>query len=1034
MKQRSFASFMLVEPWRITLLGDCKAEQTRHCVTRFRTRKAASLFGFLACFPQRSHAREEIADRFWPDDDLESGRAKLRLALASLRRQLEPPDTQTGTVLFADRTHLRLNTHSIETDVAAFEVDVRAGDQALDCDAQIESWERAISRYGGDLLPGDYEEWALTERDRLKEAYLWTLERLVEGLQGCDDLEKPITYARRLVSADPLREDTHLTLMRLYLRVNRPHDAARQYQELQAALRAGLNSEPGAEAGALAAGLPSPVVASIVQGARSASKSGTGKSIAPSFNALPANPAVSPPIQSPASDTSSSPPLRTPLPLFLTRCFGREADIRNLAQMLQPEDYAQSNAEEWRSAAFDVYRSREAKVWEQPPAPARCVTLTGPGGAGKTRLAVETARELQARGSLSAAFVNLADITEPERIARAIADALCLPPADREGAFAGVVSHLQQTFLLLVLDNFEQLMPGGSLIVEQLLTRLPLLSILITSRHRLAIPGERVYEVEALSESHSELLFVDRAQAVRPDFQRTPRNADAVATLCARLEGLPLALELAGAWAGTLTPAQMLAKLETHLDSRFDLLVRRGSGGAERHQTLRAAIAWSVDLLSPDLQAFLTQVTVFRGGWSLEAAETVCAQPYALHLLSQLRERSLVLAEANEDGAEMRFRLLESIREFMGEQWQTGEREAVHSAHADYFLQLAEIADREFNGPEQAAWFIRLEQEHNNIRAALSWFADGSDGAAADRVERELRLASAMQVFWWTRGYIREGRERLNVALCRPGIAAYPKAQRKALAAAGILANMQGDYTAGREYHERALQIARAMEDWPGIAIALGSLGNIAKNTGDLQGARRLYLECLEIAERFGHKTMRATAIMNVGNVAKETGAYAEAQGLYEQCLALHRASGNAQGIALTLGNLAGLKAEAGDGEGALPFVIECLGLCRELGDREGVAFALEVFAEIARERRDWPRSTRLYAAAAHLRERIGTPLTGQDEQVRYNSLAFLREQLGSPAFDALWNAETEARLEDAIAFALETQPATVGLRLARSG
>ena len=1029
-------SLMLVEPWRITLLGDCKAEQTRHCVTRFRTRKAASLFGFLACFPNRLHAREELADRFWPDDDLDSARTKLRLALASLRRQLEPPGTQPGTVLFADRTHLRLNIHSIETDVAAFEADIRTGGKAQEANAQIEAWEQAIRRYSGDLMPGDYEEWTLAERDRLKELYLQTLERLVTGLQGCDDAEKPIAYARRLVAADPLREDAHLTLMRLYLRVNRPHEAARQYQELQIALRDGLNATPYAEACALAATLPLYVVASTKQNGPTVAARHAVKSAGSSSNP-PIAPAVSQPLPQP-EDTKvvSTLPLglNPPLPVFLTRYFGREDDIHNLMQMLAANEAAKNEMQEWRSAGFDVYHSREAKVQEKPVPLARCVTLTGPGGTGKTRLAVETARELQAQSSLVSAFVSLADLTEPGRIARTIADTLRLPPSESEMEFAGLVQHLRQTPLLLILDNFEQLMPGGSLVVEQLLARLPLLSILVTSRHRLALPGERVYEVEPLSEHQSELLFVDRAQAVRPDFQRSGRNGEAVAALCARLEGLPLALELAGAWAGTLTPTQMLTKLEAQLESRFDLLVSRRGGSSERHRTLRAAIAWSVNLLSSELQMFLSQLTVFRGGWNLEAAETVCGHSHALHLLSQLRERSLVVAETDHDGETMRFRLLESIREFAGEQEQAEEtRQALRRAHTDYFLQIAETADREFNGSEQAFWFARLEQEHNNIRAALEWLAGDSNESASDSCERELRLASAMQVFWWTRGYIREGRERLNAALCRPGIAAHPHAQRKALAAAGILANMQGDYAAGRDYHERALQIARAIEDLPGIAIALGSLGNIAKNTGDYPRARQLYRECLEISEQCGQKSICATAINNLGNVAKETGAYMEAKELYEQCLALHRSNGNKQGVAITLTNLAGLSAEIGDAEAALPFAIECLDLCRELGDREGVAFALEVFAEIARKRREWLRSTRLYAAAAHLRERIGTPLAAGDAKIYANSLSQLQQQLDADVFAGIWQQETEDKLEEAIQFALEVSPAS-SLQFAKSG
>ena len=277
---------MLVERWRVTLLGELKVQQTNSAVTRFRTRKAASLFAFLACHLNRSHSREELSDRFWEDDSPETARTKLRLALASLRRQLEPASVQANTVIIADRTHVRLNVHAVETDVAAFEAHIKEAQRAPDNLDRIRLLTQAIQLYAGDLAPGDYEEWALQERDRLRDIYLQALADMVKLLTALDDLNAAISYAHRLVLADPLEETTHVALMRLYVLAGRPQSASQQYAELTACLKKAFDSLPGEEANALAATLPASPARPNVIARKGRNRAGASKTTAPHTSAL----------------------------------------------------------------------------------------------------------------------------------------------------------------------------------------------------------------------------------------------------------------------------------------------------------------------------------------------------------------------------------------------------------------------------------------------------------------------------------------------------------------------------------------------------------------------------------------------------------------------------------------------------------------------------------------------------------------------------------------------------------------------------
>ncbi|HEX8958725.1 MAG TPA: BTAD domain-containing putative transcriptional regulator, partial [Solirubrobacterales bacterium] len=424
------------------------------------------------------------------------------------------------------------------------------------------------------------------------------------------------------------------------------------------------------------------------------------------------------------------------LPLQLTRFFGREKEIERIERLLKQDG-------------------------------ARIVTLTGPGGTGKTRLAIEAAGRLLDHFDGAVWFVAAADLSDASVLPDAIHDAMRLPRSGGGDPLAEVVEALSHQPALLILDNLEQVVDGGAEAVRELAARLPSLAVIATSRQVLGVDGEREFVVdplpvpsgpvsaERLGLYESVRLFVDRAQAVKPDFQVTNGNAPAVAELCVRLEGIPLAIELAAARASVLSPTQMLYQL----GNRFEFLVSRRRGVAERQRTLRAAVDWSYRLLSPDLQRFFARLSVFRGGCTVESAESVCEEPLALDALAQLRESSLVLTETCPTCGRMRFRLLETLREYAWGRLSAEEQSEIERRHAAHFDELAEQAEPYLTGPDQATWLAHLDAEHDNLRAALGW-ADRSGEA-----EMRLRLAGSLWRFWSVRGYFAQGRRALEDAL-----------------------------------------------------------------------------------------------------------------------------------------------------------------------------------------------------------------------------------------------------------------------------
>jgi tetratricopeptide (TPR) repeat protein len=479
-------------------------------------------------------------------------------------------------------------------------------------------------------------------------------------------------------------------------------------------------------------------------------------------------------------------------------------------------------------------------------------------------------------------------------------------------------------------------------------------------------------------------LFVDRAQAGSPEFALTEGNAAAVAMLCRRLEGLPLAIELAAARAGVLTPAQILTQLERGLG----VLASRQEDAAARHRSIRAAVEWSYRLLEPPLQRFFCELSVFQGGWSLEAAEAVSGDTgLALDYLEELRECSLILAEEAlsrpAGGAEMRFRLLESLREYGREQLGEEERSELSRRHAAYFLALAERSEPELKGPRQAEWLERLEWEHDNLRAALAWFAESGEPALG------LQLGGVLVGFWELRGYWTEGRERLEQLLALPGASSPTTARARGLHAAGMLAARRGEYGTAREYFleslairrergskrevahslnnlgltawhqadygtarvffEESVAIQRELDDPWGLALALNNMGLVACDQGDFEASRALHAESLAIRRDLGDRSGISQSLHNLGNVAGRQQEYEAARALYMEALAIQRELDDRRSIALSLYNLGGIACYQEEYAAAQALAEESLAIQRELGDPFGVALSLHSLGNIAR-------------------------------------------------------------------------------------
>ena len=598
----------------------------------------------------------------------------------------------------------------------------------------------------------------------------------------------------------------------------------------------------------------------------------------------------------------------------------------------------------------------------------RLLTVTGPGGVGKTRLAVQVALDVADGFPDGAFFVSLASLRDPHLALPAIARALGVPDAGDQPQDARLLVHLRRQHVLLLLDNFEHLIAATPSIAA-LLAACPAVKVLVTSREVLHLSGEHLFavaplalpdlrhlpEVVTLARYPAVHLFLQRAQAINADFALTPTNAAAVAEICVRLDGLPLAIELAAARVRLLSPQALLARL----DHRLGILTQGARDAPERQRTLRATIEWSHNLLDSPEQALFRRLSLFVGGWTLAAAEAVAASGEGptidtLETLASLVDKHLVRAtEHAADGS--RFTMLETIREYAQERLAADEDAAPHRTHARYVRSLAEQAETRLFGPEQAPWFDRLEREHGNVRAALQWSLACDDGAGA------IRLAGALGWFWLIRGYLSEGREWLERSLALNGGTTAERA--KAYLAAGMLAWAQGDYSAALNQCAESLAKFRAVQDRHGVALALSHLGRVTLEQGDYAGTLAWSEEAVALFEELRDPWGIVYARVLRGRVAWAGGDYERAIAVFRENIAMVRAQKDQRGIAFNLGYLAGATLSRGDPEGAAAFAAESLTNFQALCDKRGMGYALIFLAGAARERGDYQ------LAAQHYRE-----------------------------------------------------------------
>ena len=1023
---------------RIELLGELRVVHGDRVISRFRTQKSAGLAAYLALFLNQVHPRERIADLFWPDLDPEAGRQNLTTALTTLRRQFEAIGLPAQDVLLSDRHTVRLNPACVTTDLDAFDRLLDAVAAERDPVHRARLLSSAIALYRSEPLPGRYEEWALDLQERCAERYADGLDQWCAALEQIEEWQAALDVAMRVERADPYREAPRRVQMRAYAALGRSGTALEVYRQFEALLQETMGATPAPETKRLAERLRQDPRAFE---AAAHPDSGSVHTVSPSESKISQATPI-PPIP------DVRPALPTPLlPLQLTRFFGREQEITRLESLLQPDSNSGG---------------------------ARLITLTGPGGAGKTRLAVEAGRRAAPAFGGRVWFVDLAGLPGPEHIVRAILSAMKLASADtQEDPLQAIENELARGPGLILLDNFEHMLlqqpaplDSAALIgpeaVRHLLERAPSLICLITSRQPLRLGGEQEFPVppltlpDDLSEEPARIsayagiaLYTDRAILAKPDFALTQSNAAAVAALCRRLEGIPLAIEMAAAWAKTLTPAKMLERLERQLD----ILVSRRRDLPLRHQSLRATIEWSYSLLTPQQQDFLIRLSVFRGGWTLEAVEDLYG-PAALELLMELQERSLVVTEQKEE--EIRYSLLQTILEFSSERLESsGQAFEVRKRHCDHYLRLAEASEAQVASTGQVGLLPRLDAERDNLRAAMA-FCLAPNGP----IELGLRFPAAMHHYWESRGALAEGLGICLALIAHPGTETRSEGRANTLQTAFWMAFYQGDHAQGRAWMEESLDIlrevgspfnlanglnamaaaligakeyARAQEaceesmtiwqqlgDRSKTCRAMHNLASVLRARGDIEGARRMFEECLELNRQARDITGSAGTLQVLSWLYFDQGDLVSARRVGEEALRLNRETGNKTWETFTLCSLAWVALGEGNTEEAFAHCSAGLVLLKDVGSKKDTASALECLAEIAHAEASWERAAQLWGSAVALRTATGRPGAHTNAHTYATKVEETRAALGESSFRAAWDRGGGRTMEEMLDYALQ--------------
>ena len=717
-----------------------------------------------------------------------------------------------------------------------------------------------------------------------------------------------------------------------------------------------------------------------------------------------------------------------------------------------------------------VGRERQLTEAKQKLEAARLLTLIGPGGTGKTRLSLQLAEDLLSSFKDGVWFIELAPITEPSLVLQAVAKVFDVREQPGLPITELVLNYLRDKHLLLILDNCEHLIEACARLADQFLHASPNLKIIASSREALGINGETIYQVpslvlpdpsditrQALLGSESIQLFLDRASAVNSKFSLTEKNASSVAQICHRLDGIPLAIELAAARITVFSAEQIGARLE----DRFKLLTGGSRTALPRQQTLRALIDWSYDILSEDEQKLFRRLSIFAGGWSFETAEAIFSDLNVLDLLTNLINKSLVGVE---ESAETRYRFLETVRQYARDKLlESGEGDHVRNQHLAYFLELAETAETHLEGFGYLEWAAKLSYEYDNIRAALEW-------ALAKDIEAALRLVGSLPFFWFTKGYSVEGyrwaQEVLEQATAytssNPEMGnKFLAAHARAYLALSRIATDLGDNEVVCSTASESIALARKSGDRQTLAYAIALLSNGKANLGEVEEAYKLAQESLAIAreagdgpalgyalvtmgeltaialqdfekslaygeeaiaysEAGGNRWGSSMTIFGLGYFARSIGDYEQARSRFRACLPVFIEFGDKHRINMIQSELAHIEREQGQFKQAIPMYRETILEWQRLGHRAAIAHQLECFAFIAKAQEQPERAAKLFGAAEALREKINIAMTPQ-ERIQYDrEIADLRSNMDEKSFAAHWADGHRMTIDRIIKFALE--------------
>jgi predicted ATPase/DNA-binding SARP family transcriptional activator/DNA-binding CsgD family transcriptional regulator len=963
---------------RIWLLGGFRVSIGLSSIPEmaWKLHKAKSLVKLLALASSHRQHREQVLELLWPDLEPEAALNNLHHTLHTIRRIFEPqlPPHQPSTYLRLQEGILLLCPAApLWVDVEAF----RTAGIAARTSKDSNDYRAALALYAGDLLPEDrYEDWAIRPREELHQLYLALLTELARLHESRHEYPSAITAFQQIVVSEPTLEEAHRDLMRLHALIGQRYQALRQYQQLRDVLQRELDVAPATSTQRL--------YEDIRTGHYPPGQTASSESL--NLTGLKSEGSGTPTLPTEMPGVTAIPTQSTNLPNLLTSFIGREKELSEVSHLL---------------------------------ATCRLLTLIGAGGCGKTRLALQVAASHLVEYPDGVWLVELAALTDPELVLQVVGNALGVREEANRPLLETLTDFLRSRHLLIVLDNCEHLLDSCARLAESLLWQCPQLHILATSRQALGLSSEAIWRVPSLATPDPEHLpdferlpkydavhlFLDRAAASRPGFVLTTENAPAVVRICHRLDGIPLALELAAVRVKVLAAEQ----IANRLDNALALLTKGNQSGLPRQQTLRATLDWSHTLLNESEQALFRRLAIFAGGWTLEAAEEVGADEYiapgdVLDLLAELVDKSLVVTE--EQGAQVRYRLLETVRQYSMEKLQAvGELTPLHRRHATWCLKLAETEPR---SGERMNWLEQLETEHDNLRAMLQWSLESGE------VVYGLRLAGALWRFWDVHGHLSEGRRWLDELLASKGHAPAP-VRAKALRCAGLLALNQSDYERARTLLEESLALYRELGDQKGVAWVLNNIGNVALDQGDYDRAVSLYKESLAYYRELGDKDGISRTLNNLAIVAAYQEDYDQSLSLFEESLVVHRELGYKDGIAQLLTNLGELTLRQGNYERAVGYYQEGLAMHWELGYKNGIAYCMEGLAAVTAALGHPIQAARLWGAAQKLRETIGTSLSSADFADYERRVVAARAQTDEKEFARAWEKGRITPLEQII-------------------